>query len=340
MRAPGTSAMVLLRGLVHAAAAVGVDRSELLARVGVTEEELERDTSVSTAVVANAWQAAPALSGDPMFGLHAGLHAEFGAYDVLDYLFLSSATLGDALRGLQRYYRIVTEIWRIDLLVERDVARLRLWIPADLVELGWHAWDYFFSGSLKRMRAAVGVGLDPTGVHLMHGERGDAGEYRRVFRCPVTFGHPINEFVFPSQMLELRLLSSNPTLHRLVQRHADELLARVPSEQDLLARAETLLPTLLKDPALSLHRLAKQLGVSVRKLQRKLADHGMTYKQLVERTRKEHAMRALGGAAMSIQEIAYELGFESPASFSRAFKRWRGVSPSQWQDEHARRVRQ
>src|SRR5258705_5810492 len=160
MRAAGTSAMVLLRGLVHAASAVGVVPPTLLARIGVTEQELERDTSIPTRVFAQAWQVAPELSGDPFFGLHAGQHAELGSYDILDYLFLTSATLGDACRALERYYRIVTEIWRIDLLVEGEVARFRHAVQADYVEPLWHAWDYFFSGSLKRIRGALPPGID------------------------------------------------------------------------------------------------------------------------------------------------------------------------------------
>jgi AraC-like DNA-binding protein len=331
MRSPGTSAMVLLRGMVHAASAVGVNRAELLARVGVSETELERDTSVATATLALAWGIAPQLSRDPLFGLHAGGHAEYGSYDVLDYLFMSSATLGDGCRAIERYCRIVTEIWRIDLQVDGEVARFRLSVPQGMVEPLWHAWDYFFSGSLKRIRAAAGVHISPTAVHFMHGPRDDDGEYERLFRCPVTFDHPINEYVFPSKLLDVTMLSSNPTLHRLVRRHAEELLARVPSDQDLLVRAQTLLPLLLKDPAMSLEVLATQLGVGERNLQRKLAEHGITYKELVDRAREEYALRALEGGVTSIQEIAYELGFNSTASLSRAFKRWRGMSPSEWQ---------
>jgi len=104
-------------------------------------------------------------------------------------------------------------------------------------------------------------------------------------------------------------------------------------------RAQTLLPVLLRDPSISLATLAEQLGVGERTLQRKLADHGLTYKELVRRTREEHAMRGLESGALSMQELAYDLGFNSTAAFSRAFRRWRGVSPSEWQDERARRLR-
>jgi AraC-like DNA-binding protein len=154
----------------------------------------------------------------------------------------------------------------------------------------------------------------------------------------VQFGRPIGELVFDARHLESRLLSSNPTLHRLVRRHAEELLARVPSDQDLLVRAETLLPVLLKDPALSLGNLAEQLGVGERSLQRKLAEHGITYKDLVQRVREDHALRALESGALSIQELAFTLGFNSTAAFSRAFRRWRGMAPSEWQHANARRV--
>ena len=339
MRVTGTSAMVLLRGLVYAAEAVGVDRAQLLARVGVTNEELERDISVATPVMAKAWQVAPELSGDPHFGLHAGEHAEIGSYDLLDYLFLTSATLGDACRALERYHRIVSEIWRLDLLVEPPLARFRLLVPPDFIEPLRHAWDYFFVGALKRIRGALPpAGLAPREVHLMQAAPADASEYERVLGCRVTFGHPIGEFVFDASYLEVRLLSSNPTLHRLVRRHADELLARVPSDQDLLLRAQTLLPMLLKDPALSLASLAEQLGVGERTLQRKLAEHNITYKQLVQRTREEQAMRGLESGALSVQQLAYELGFSSTAAFSRAFKRWLGASPSEWQEARVRRL--
>ena len=92
--------------------------------------------------MAQAWQVAPELSGDPLFGLHAGEHAEFGSYDILDYLFLTSATLGDACRALAHYHRIVSEIWRLDLVVDGDTVRFRQWVPAHFVEPLRHAWDF------------------------------------------------------------------------------------------------------------------------------------------------------------------------------------------------------
>jgi AraC-like DNA-binding protein len=156
-----------------------------------------------------------------------------------------------------------------------------------------------------------------------------------VFGCPVRFGQPIGEVVFDAAWLRLPVRSSNPTLHRLIRRHAEELLVRVPSDRDLLSRARTLLPELLPDPRLSLPALARRLGVTGRTLQRGLAEHGVTYKQLVDRAREEAAVRALEAGTYSVLEIATAIGFTSQAAFTRAFRRWRGTTPSQFQGRRA-----
>jgi AraC-like DNA-binding protein len=323
--------MVLLRALIRAADAMGVDPRVFCARLDLGMARVEEDASVPTLLLARAWLLAPELSGDPLFGLHAGEHAELGAYDVLDYLFYTSATLEQALRSTEQFQRVLSDIWRVELIVEPDVARFRHWVPDDYVQPLWHAWDYFFSGSFKRVRAVLGPGVVPRAVRMMHAPAEPRAEYERCFGCAVEFDQPIGEFVFDAAILKQPLLSSNPSLHRVVRRHAHELLARVSSDRDLLVRARTLLPDLLPDRRLSLAMLAVRLGVSTRTLQRGLGEHGTGYKQLIDQVREELAVRRLEPATLSVQEVATSLGFDSQASFTRAFRRWRGESPTAFQ---------
>ncbi len=322
--------MVLLRALTRSAKALGVAPGELCSRVGVTSAQLEIDTSIPTVVLAQAWGLAPEMSGDPFFGLHAGQHAELGSYDVLDYLFLTAPTLGDGCRAVERYYRVITDIWRIGLVVDGGVARFQHWIAPSWVEPLVHAWDYFFSGAFKRFRAATTGDFHPRVVRLMRSAPSDAREHEALFGCPVEFAQPVGEFVFGAELLSLPLVSANFALHRLVRRHADDLLARVPSERDLLDRARRLIPDLLSDSSLSLATLATRLGVGERTLQRALGEQGLTYQRLIDRMREEHAVRELEAGALSMQEIAFSVGFNGPAAFTRAFKRWRGVSPTEF----------
>jgi AraC-like DNA-binding protein len=67
--------------------------------------------------------------------------------------------------------------------------------------------------------------------------------------------------------------------------------------------------------------------MSARTLQRRLADEGVSYQELLEDGRKEAAGRYLRDSTLAIGEVAYLVGYSEPAPFHRAFKRWYGVTP-------------
>ena len=76
--------------------------------------------------------------------------------------------------------------------------------------------------------------------------------------------------------------------------------------------------------------MAAVMGVSVRTLQRRLAEHGVDFSSIVERTRFEAAMRLMADRSIGLLEIALDLGYSDLSSFSRAFRRWTGVSPGRF----------
>ena len=70
--------------------------------------------------------------------------------------------------------------------------------------------------------------------------------------------------------------------------------------------------------------------MSARTLQRKLGESGMTYKEILDRTGHSLALIYLNAPQHSVSEIPYLLGFSPGSSFTRAFRRWTGQSPSTW----------
>lgn len=79
---------------------------------------------------------------------------------------------------------------------------------------------------------------------------------------------------------------------------------------------------------------AKAIGVSVRSLQRRLAERGLSYKQLVEQARIEAAQILLNDTTLKLADIARELGYRHGTHFSRAFKRACGISPREFRIMH------
>jgi len=76
---------------------------------------------------------------------------------------------------------------------------------------------------------------------------------------------------------------------------------------------------------------ARLLGMPVRSLQRRLRECGQSYSQLVDAIRCEQACRLLDEPGTCVANVADTLGYADPSSFSRAFRRWTGLSPKGYQ---------
>jgi AraC-like DNA-binding protein len=76
--------------------------------------------------------------------------------------------------------------------------------------------------------------------------------------------------------------------------------------------------------------VARTLNISVRTLQRRLAERGWTYQRLLDEARFAEARRAIAKPDDLLKVLASDLGFEEQASFTRAFRRWTGLSPSEY----------
>jgi AraC-like DNA-binding protein len=106
-------------------------------------------------------------------------------------------------------------------------------------------------------------------------------------------------------------------------------LARL-DKSDVIARCRAAVLEDLPSGEASAEDTAKQLHMSPRTLQRKLAEAQTTYVQLVDDTRKDLALRYIEDPRRSITDITFSLGFSQPSAFTRAFRRWTGLAPSEY----------
>ena len=95
----------------------------------------------------------------------------------------------------------------------------------------------------------------------------------------------------------------------------------------VVAQVKSLLNVLIRNNECSVETIGNTLALSPRTLQRRLADAGTTYRQIVDEVRSDLAWRHVKRSALSINRIADILGYNSPAAFSRAFRRWYNTSP-------------
>jgi AraC-like DNA-binding protein len=152
-------------------------------------------------------------------------------------------------------------------------------------------------------------------------------EYKELFGH-VQFNQPENTLVFDKTTAQLPLISANPLMYENMLQLCTEKLRHLEGEAGYASRVLRILHSKQAYYNPKLEEVAAMLNIGARTLQRKLKDEKQTYQQLLEQYQIEMASQLLSRPGMQIQEVAFLLGFTSLQSFSRAFKRKTGISPT------------
>jgi AraC-like DNA-binding protein len=148
-------------------------------------------------------------------------------------------------------------------------------------------------------------------------------------RCPLQFGAARTRLVFDCFAIERPLDGGNPELARHNDAIALQYLSQIERE-NIQGRVREVLTQRLAQGEPSQEDVAELLNMSARTLQRKLGDAGTTYKEILDETRRVLALAYLSAPRHTVGDVTYLLGFSAGSSFTRAFRRWTGQSPSDW----------
>jgi AraC-like DNA-binding protein len=246
----------------------------------------------------------------------------------LGYIGLASATLEDALRNLERYFRVVTEAIQVRLAMEGETARVEGVADRRLLLDSGQAVEFATSLLLGFYRISTGRPITPVEVRFSHRREEGGGELRRILGSPVSFGCDRFEQILDRSDLAIPILSSDHRLLALLKKHAEALLSqRGTNRPDLLQRLERRITELLPTGRARTKVLAGEMGMSERSFHRRLEEAGVTFADLVDRLRHELAMRYVEDRSVRLRDVAYLLGYANQSSFSTAFRRWTGQAP-------------
>jgi AraC-like DNA-binding protein len=284
------------------------------------------DDRVSAAKV-HTWVArAVAQTKDPGLGLRAAAVTTFGEMGVLDYLMSSAATINEALADATRYFRIVSDEIEARVIIdnERTLFRLdsRCSLPVAIEDL--------LLGTLYRAHDWLRA-IPDLEVRFAHPAPLASRPYRNAFggiRC--RFSSSDIGFSFPRAHTDRPLASADPQFHRTMTMAAEALMTALPRDPTRLSEHVRTLLALdldLTAPAPSVSTTARTLRMSRRTLARRLAAEQTTFSTLMDEVRRERALRLLR-KRLSLEEIAFELGYSHGASFTRSFRRWTGSKPT------------
>lgn len=183
---------------------------------------------------------------------------------------------------------------------------------------------------IKAIQLATGDTWQPLELHL-NSDSFNADEIDALAQVPLHFNCSTDAIAIPKALLSLPLQKRRqPPLNKdCIQSWQASAPALTFSES-----LKQLLQTLLREGYPDICIAAEATGASVRSFQRRLAAEGLSYSQVVEQVRFDQAVQMLHESSMQLIDIASELGYSNAANFTRAFKRWTGVSPRKFRQLH------
>lgn len=188
--------------------------------------------------------------------------------------------------------------------------------------------NLFLAASIiHRVRVAAGADWVPRAVTFEHkAPAANQGELA-LFGRDVTFNRDCSSITFDAVTLAKPLPTANAHLFAIFKHHATLLLRDVNSDRDWTDLVRRSIGDRLKWDAASLDGVAKDLGISPRNLQRRLEQTGSSFEKVLDDMRRATAERLLRETDLPLMQIAFDVGYGSQSTFTRAVRRWLDASP-------------
>lgn len=318
-----------------------LDARPVLSALGLGLADGEGDTSADTVGaarwvpatrLAKALAVAAELCRDSDTALHIAQQVRPANMGALGYTIISCAQFESGLALFERLQSLIcTQVRAVHVLQgERIRSRLE---PVGEVPRDTALWIFTLATRLAFARWVSGRHLVLDAVWLPCPAPTDTSSLQGYFGCPLHFDADHAGELAPSAWLNLPNPHADPQMHRLMRAVTDQQWAQQGQDgshllaslrHHIAARLQTGQVPLMEDVV---PELEAELGISGRQLQRRLADAHQSFKDVVERVRRDQVLHELRHTTLPLADIAHRAAYAEASSMHRAVRRWTGQTP-------------
>jgi len=314
-------------------ASVGIDQAPYLDCLGITMDELEQaDDRITRDQYNDLLDEIIGAYPNLGLGLLDGRGVSLLEHGLLGYAMFASANLSKAIARHSRYQDVIGAALHTRLFVDDRVGRLRVTDISRPELINTPAKLRYETERLLAQWAEIGPVFGATRhwysrLLIGYPKPTYAGLYNEILGPNISFGADSTEIIFDVDLLQRPLKFANEAAAILCEQQCDALLKQLKNTEGYVARVRR---ALAANPGsgLTIAQVGKMLGTSERSLRRRLEEEGETFKQVVSNFRMELAASYLKGEEMTIQEVAYTIGYSDPSNFHRAFQKFYGSTPA------------
>jgi AraC-like DNA-binding protein len=321
---------IVLPGIINTALKNDVDIETILKKfdISLNLEDITQST-ISLEIVHAIVIEVEKASKIPAIGLQTGEDFDFDFLPHLKTYLMSAATIREFFESSVRVRQLISPLLYLFLEERDDRALLSLRPNIELsLEDERHYVEMVFSVINSMVKKLMKEACPPKSVRFCHNNHELLPIYENCFKCHIRLGAAENAIVYDRSILDIPLPGGFPEIHRQAEQIVVQQLQDSPIQRGVAKKITRIMRRqkyLLNEP---IETVAGSLNMSTRTLQRRLTDEGVNFFELKDQIRFDSAVLALKSRSLSIEEISEALGFSDRHSFTRAFKRWSGVTPS------------
>ena len=309
----------------------GMPRAKLLEGLGIDTGLLERpDARLGLGSCARLFARVWRKTGNAALGYEFGLRCNLASHGSIGYGLLSQPSFGAALSFGMKYGRLRNPILKLSLHTEGDEAVVEVREALPLGPMRQYAVDAVLIAMARVGRQISGAFKPQMRLYFSCAEPPHYARFRHRLP-PVVFNAAADQLRFPAEYLKRPMPTGNSSTAQALASQCEREMSLVGEVVETAERVRALLAQ-ADDGYPGLDAVARRLHVSQRTLKRRLQEEGWNFLQLLEEARQRDSLRLLADPAFSVGEVAQRLGYANPASFTRAFRKWAGTTPSEWRD--------
>ncbi|RZL09006.1 MAG: AraC family transcriptional regulator [Rubrivivax sp.] len=278
--------------------------------------------------LAQALALAARLCGDPQVGLRIAAFVRPAHMGALGYALMSCDEGGDGLALFDRMQSLICNEIRVHHQVSHGMVDIRHELLG-AVPRDYPFWSFFVAARLAFARWVSGRALVPVRLELPCPAPPDAKPLQDFVGAPLRFDAPDCRELLPADWLSFANPNADRSVHELMSSLAAQQwqAAHHNADETVSLLMQRIVAGLHEGTVPTLTAIAKALGTSERQLQRRLSEHGLGFKEVVEQVRREQALNHLKNTELPLVQVAQLSGYAEPSSFHRAVRRWTGLTP-------------
>lgn len=284
-------------------------------------------------LIAKAWDIAIERTGEENLGILAAPACHPTHWHALGLAMLCSTSVRDALNRVAQFQAILTNVVDMHCYNTKGHLRFKMTTRLPVSEIGIGVVDFGFAGLLSVCRSIFPGDITPSRVYLQRPKPSNPEPFYHFYGTEVMFDCDCHLIEIPDAIADRRLDHSDPRLAAHQDQLAADYIDRVVENSTALKTREKIQDALsIGEP--NQQKIATQLGLSSRQLQRLLQKEDTSFKNIIKSVRMDLAEQQLQLKQCSITDIALQLGFADHSNFTRAFKTWFGCTPSEYRVQH------